>query len=503
SMASATEYHLAIDQNIAQVAAWLRSLSDGFVILDSADVYAKVPGSVDVAHVGTGTLNMDANDSGYAIKGYHVGLNGKNYAGDLPDTKTAFSWSEPEVDTLLKTPLHAVHQELGGKMAEFAGYNMPLWYDKVLTEHMAVREGVGIFDVTHMGVFEATGAGAEAFLNAVTTNDVTRLKVGSSHYTFLLDVDGIPHDDLLIYRRGDEHFMLVVNASNNDKNWAWLTGIKDDTIMIDDALPGRTLRGADFELRDLRAESSGADRRVDIALQGPKSRDILMSLTDDAATKSTIKKMIWGSVRTVTLGDFDLILSRTGYTGERIAYEVFPHPDQAAALFKTLIEAGATPCGLAARDSLRIEAGLPLYGHELAGDLNMNPADAGMGNYVKLHKPFFIGKTAFIQHEINRDKQLIRFRMDNKGARPAHQGDPLVDGRGRVVGLVTSCSVDSDGYQLGHAYIKREFRFRGTALSVFAGSARAKVKSISQTKIGDKVTMPEPVKVISRFPKRK
>lgn len=146
---------------------------------------------------------------------------------------------------------------------------------------------------------------------------------------------------------------------------------------------------------------------------------------------------------------------------------------------------------------------MPLYGHELAGPLNLNPADADMGGFVKLYKPFFVGKAAFIAHEQKRDAKIVRFRMDNKGARPAHQGDPLVDKRGRVVGVVTSCSMDSDGYQLGQAYVKLDFAKKDTALAVFAGSARAKNRDLATLKLGDKAPIPEPVTVISRFPRKK
>ena len=228
----------------------------------------------------------------------------------------------------------------------------------------------------------------------------------------------------------------------------------------------------------------------------------MLKLDGSDDDKAKVKGLKWAGVTQVTLGGFDLIVSRTGYTGERVAYELFVHPDQSADLFKTFVDMGVTPCGLASRDSLRIEAGLPLYGHELEGDLNMNPADAGFGSYVKLYKPFFIGKRAFLEHEAGRKAQVSRFRMDNKGARPAHQGDPIVDNRGRVVGIVTSCSIDTEGYQLGQALMNMDYRKQGTQLSVFAGSARAKAKDLSNLAIGNKVTMPEPVTIVSRFPKR-
>lgn len=493
-------YQLHVKENVALLASWLRSLSDGFVIIDLKDIYAKVPGPVEVSYIGETEKNLSDPDSTYANKAYFIGFNGDNTTIE-GDALPAFEWNTEE-SSGLKSVLWDVHKELGAKMGEFAGYDMPLWYDKVTTEHLATRNGAGIFDVTHMGVWDVKGKDAEAFLNLITANDVQRLKVGDSHYTFFLDETGIPFDDLLIYRLATDNFFVVVNASNNDKNWTWVNAVMKGEVRVSQDMPQLRIPTGDVVLRDLRAESSGAERRVDIALQGPDSKNILLQLGGSDADLAKVKSLKWAGITTAKLGGFDLIISRTGYTGERIAYEIFPHPDNAQALFKKLLELGATPCGLASRDSLRIEAGLPLYGHELEGDLNMTPADAGMSSFIKLYKPFFVGKAGFIKREIQRDAEISRFRMDNKGARPAHQGDPIVDSRGRVVGIVTSCSIDSEGYQLGQVYLKKEFRKIRTKLSVFAGSARAKSTSLSNLSMGDKTPMPEPVTILRRFPKR-
>ena len=338
----------------------------------------------------------------------------------------------------------------------------------------------------------------------MTTNDVPSLKVGESHYTFLLDIHGVPFDDLMIYRIGEDHYLIVVNASNNDKNWAWLNAVKNSEVMIDAAHPYRRIEGTDrLVLRDLRDPSSGADRRVDVALQGPNSKNVLLSLANSEADKAKINALMWADVTRAKVGGYDLIISRTGYTGERVAYELFVHPDQAEALVRDLIAAGVTPIGLAARDSLRTEAGLPLYGHELGGEMALNPADAGYGNFVKLWKPFFVGKAAFIAHERERDAEIVRFRLNAKGARPPHPGDPVVDARGRVVGVVTSCSIDSEGYQLGQAYVKDGANDEGTTIAVFCGSSRVKLdKGFGELGLGDRVPVPEPATVLSRFPKK-
>ena len=488
----------------ARVAHWLRALSDGFVLFDHEDPYAKIPGPVDVQIVGPAReLHLASSAATYAEKAYFIGQNGAHYAGPRSAAKPVFQWTEAEDGALKHTPLHALHKELGAKMAPFAGYDMPLWYSSVSEEHLAVRQRAGLFDVAHMGAFEVSGPAAAAFLDAVTTNDVYGLAVGNSHYTFFLGVDGIPLDDLMIYRLAAERYLVVVNASNNDKDWAWLNAVLAGEVQIDPAHPARALGLAgEVTLRDLRAEASGADRRVDLALQGPQSKAILLALGGSEADLKAVNSLPWAGVAQVTLGGFNLIVTRTGYTGERTAFELFVHPEKADALARALIAGGAVPAGLAARDSLRTEAGLPLYGHELAGDLNLNPADAGFGAYVKLQKPFFVGKAAFIAHERQREAEVTRFRLVNKGSRPPHPGDPIVDGRGRVVGVVTSCSLDSEGYQLGQAYLSDDAQADGTAVAVFCGSARAKAASPAGLGLGDRATVPEPAVVLTRFPKK-
>jgi glycine hydroxymethyltransferase len=501
-------YSLHLESNAKRAAAWLRSLSDSYVLFDADDIYSKVAGPVDVQDLGETTsaltVNWETDSAGYAVKAYHIGANGAAYAGPQAEALPEFVWTEPEDAPLLTTPLHSLHQELGAKMVPFAGYDMPVWYSSVTEEHLAVRKGAGIFDVSHMGVFEVRGPGAQQFLDTVTTNDLSTLAIGRSHYTFFLDTAGVPVDDLMIYRAGEEDYILIVNASNNDKNWAWLNAIIKQQVAIDAQYPGRRIEGINrFELRDLRAESSGADRLVDLAIQGPQSLDILLALGGNEADQATVSKLAWAAFTRVTLGGYAMYVSRTGYTGERKAYELFVHPDQAAEIFRALVDLGAVPCGLAARDSLRTEAGLPLYGHELAGPLGLNPADAGFGMYVKLYKPFFIGKSAYLAHEQARKSEVTRFRVNNRRARPPHQGDPIVDERGRVVGTVTSCSIDSEGYQLGQVYLRDEHRAPQTQLAVFAGSERARPgKPLNSLKIGDKVDLPESITILSRFPKR-
>ncbi len=389
----------------------------------------------------------------------------------------------------------------------FGGYDMPVWYSSVSEEHTAVREAAGLFDATHMGVFEATGPHALQLLETVTTNDVSTLSVGQSHYTYFLLPDGSVVDDLMIYRRGPENYMIVVNASNNDKDWAWLNKVNNGEVLIDAQRPFARIQHP-ANLRDLRDPSSGNDRRVDMPLQGPRALDVLLALCDDPALAARLKRLPWAGLTEGNLGGFDLVISRTGYTGERIAFELFVHPEEAPALWNRLLEVGAPfgikPCGLAARDSTRTEAGLPLYGHELAGPLGLNPADAGFGSYVKLWKPFFVGRAPFLAHEATRDRVVVRFRMNSKAVRRPETGDPVLDQRGKVVGTVTSCAIDSEGYLLGQAVMPLDMSAPDTAVFIYQlGGGTREIRVPTSIKPGARLPLPDAATVLTRFPQRK
>jgi glycine hydroxymethyltransferase len=245
--------------------------------------------------------------------------------------------------------------------------------------------------------------------------------------------------------------------------------------------------------------------RVDLALQGPRSRDILRALGCDAETSRRLEKLPWAGVMEGTFGEFDLVVSRTGYTGERVAYELFVHPDRSVALWKALLHVGEAmglkPVGLGARDSLRTEAGLPLYGHEMAGSLGLGVGHAGFGSYCKTYKPWFIGRKAFLEQEARRDGEVVRFRFDEKGVRMAHHGDPVVDRRGRVIGTVTSCAVDREGYLLGQAFLQAKYTAEGTPMAIFQGAAADPIKPTKRLRPGDRTPVPTAATVLSRFPR--
>ncbi len=217
-------------------------------------------------------------------------------------------------------------------MVPFAGWDMPVWYTSVIEEHLAVRHAAGLFDVSHMGVYQAEGDGAAAFLDSVVGNDVAKLEVGQSHYTQFLRPDGQVIDDLMIYRRGPQTYLIVVNAANDDKDWAWLQAVKSGEVRIDEQRPWSLAFGRGCRLRNLRDPEAGADMRVDIALQGPNSRDILLALGTDEASAAKLKGLKWAGLMEGRFGDFDLVVSRTGYTGRarRLRAVRAPRPEPGA-----------------------------------------------------------------------------------------------------------------------------------------------------------------------------
>jgi glycine hydroxymethyltransferase len=523
-----------------RVTAWLRHLSDGYVLFDDEDLKAKLPGPVVVRDLGAadGIVSREGlqlGEGGFSAplshKAYFIGLSADGYDEPAAEALPTFDFSSFEehesAGTLKHTALYDWHVEHGAKMAPFAGWDMPLYYTSIGDEHRAVRGAAGLFDTSHMGVLDARGPHAAYFLNLVTTNDVTALRPidfgpgeaepGESQYTYLLDPDGHVIDDSIVYRLNPARFMMVVNASNTEKDWAWLQAVNNRAAGIDGARPWvRTSFQAD--LRNLHDPEESYAWLVDMALQGPRSRDILFALIDAAPASSAtaeLRRRLLMLKRTEVIdaqipsgrapgGVYDLIIARTGYTGESMAFEIFVHPDVMEMLWKQLLEVGAPfglrPVGLGARDSLRIEAGLPLYGHELAGPLDLRPDDAGFGGFVKLHKPFFVGRRAFIQHAGERGTEVIRFRIEEKGVHVPKQGDAVVDSHGRVIGQVTSCAQDTEGFLVGLGTVDRRYTDLGTEIRVFPHPSRGEwEKPYEALEVGDRVTMHLEAEVLRRF----
>ena len=504
-------YQLVVPgEKAARVAAWLRALSDGYIAFDD-DLRAKLPGPVVVRQAkesfspqATLPVGLEANPEAVdKTKPYFIGQHALDPAAHTP--LPIFAWQELQVAPSKRTTLYEIHKALGAKIIPFAGWEMPVWYASVIKEHQAVRKAAGLFDATHMGVFEASGPDAAMFLNMVQPNSLVDLLPGQSIYSYFLDIDGNCIDDTMIYMRGPDRYMVVVNASNNDKDWAWLNAILENRVTIDRDRPWVRWHG-DVTLRDLRDRRWGDECRVDIPLQGPKSREILLTMADTPEFAAQIKRLKRAELCEGKLAGHDVIVSRTGYTGEPLSFEIFCHPDRAPELWNKLLAAGAPfglkPIGLGARDSLRTEAGLPLYGHEMAGPLNLTPDDAGFGAFAKLYKPFFIGCSAFIAHKAEMKGQVIRFRVNEKNVRMPKQLDLVADKRGKVVGKVLSCAIDTEGYFTGQAFVEWKYTEEGTPLWVAGLPEReSEDKPRSQMSFGDRVTGLEAITVVSRMPK--
>ncbi len=493
-------FHLTVPaEKSGLVLTWLRAVSDGYVRVDD-DVMRKIPGPVIVRE------SDREHDS--ILDGERYGKNKPFYLGmkeEKGEPLPEFVWEEIEDPELQRTKLYDLHIELGARMVPFAGWEMPVRYDSVMEEHNAVRETAGIFDVTHMGVFQVEGPDAMAFLDSVVGNDISALEVGESTYAHFFDPDGNVLDDTLIYRRIELEYMVVVNASNEAKIWKWLNEVKAGTVKVDNQRPWAKAYGIRTILRNLKNPMEGADQRVDIALQGPKSRDILLALGFNADETRKINHLRWTELCEVKNEEYDLVVSRTGYTGERIAFELFVHPDKAESLFRKLLEVGKEfgikPCGLGARDSLRTEAGLPLYGHEMAGELDIGVGGAGFSSYVKVNKPWFIGREAFLAKEEAREHVIVRFRFSEKRVRKAHYGDPVMDEQGRVIGKVTSCANDSEGYFLGQAYVNKRYAKKGTLLNIYQDVEKRKGSELTDLSYGERVALPDTATILRRFPR--
>ncbi|TLN25947.1 serine hydroxymethyltransferase, partial [bacterium] len=392
------EYRLSVPAKFAGLAAtWLRDLSDGYTAFDHEPV-RRLPGPIYVTASKAEPLTRADGNAVYDHKPYFIGM-----VGHADNPLPRFAWDESEPSEMMRTPLFETHRSMGAKMVPFAGWEMPVWYTSVVEEHLACRQAAGLFDVAHMGVYQAEGPEAPAFLDSVCANDIAGLEVGESCYTHFLDPDANVIDDTLVYRRSADKYLVVVNASNDDKDRTWLNAVREGKVMVDGKHPCKKAFGGHVVFRNLRDPKAGGEMLVDLALQGPKSREILLSLGVDAKTRKRIMALKRTQLCEATVGGFELVVSRTGYTGEKMAFELFVHPTKLTDLWNALLKAGEPlglkACGLGARDSLRTEAGLPLYGHEMGGDLGLGVAEAGFGSYVTTYKPWFVGREAYIARE--------------------------------------------------------------------------------------------------------
>ncbi|MCF7890974.1 serine hydroxymethyltransferase [Candidatus Bipolaricaulota bacterium] len=423
-----------------------------------------------------------------------------------PGVEQVFIYESEETDGEKKsTPLLDKHEELDAKIAPFVGWEMPFWYSTIQDEHEAVRGAAGLFDVGHMAVFEVKGKGATHFLDCVTSNYIRWMKDKEAQYNYFLDPEGRVIDDAMVYRITEERYIIVANAVNEDKDWQWLNAVQSGEYVLDPdrpwVKPSRTPR-----LTDLKSEDAGEKARRDLALQGPNSMKILKELAPEEEVHK-LDKMERNELDFYDLNGAETMVARTGYTGEEIGYELLVHPDDAPRLWDDLLEKGEQygikPAGLGARDSTRIEAGLPLYGHELSGEYEILPTESGFGAYVKFHKPYFIGRDRYKQKAksfLHVDNKIIRFEVA-EGARVIREDSPVFDERGKYLGYVTSCAKIGGG-QVGMAYVKKGKRTEeGRKVRIvpsFAG------KESTEIEIGPGGRMPSSfeAEILPRFPEK-
>lgn len=345
---------------------------------------------------------------------------------------------------LKRTPLNAAHRALGGRMVDFGGWDMPVQYPAgTVEEHLRTRNHAGLFDVSHMGEIDVRGSGAIPFVNYITSNDASKLVDGQAQYSALTTPEGTVIDDLLVYRFAEDHLLLVVNAGTTEKDWDWI---------------GSQPRDESVEIKNVSADW------CQIALQGPDALKILQGLTELPLAEIKYYHFTEGHVDGVAA-----IVSRTGYTGED-GFEVYAAADKAEQLWNKMLESGnygtdtgIVPCGLAARNTLRLEAGMALYGHEI--DENTTLLEANLGWICKLNKGDFIGREPLAkQKEEGITKRLVGFEITERGIARDEQ-DVIISGE--RVGKVTSGSpAPFLKKNIGMAYVPTEFASEGQEIQI-------------------------------------
>ena len=345
------------------------------------------------------------------------------------------------MEQLKKTPLFSIYEKYGGKVIDFAGWALPVQYEGILQEHEAVRSNAGLFDVSHMGEVEVIGKDAFKFVQNLVANDISVLVDNKVIYTPMCYPDGGVVDDLLVYKFGDEHYYLVINAGNIEKDFDWMVANKGDF---------------NVNLKNLSSETS------ELAIQGPKAQSILQKLTN--TDLNDIK--FFFCKRDVLISGMKCMVSRTGYTGED-GFEIYSDNSNIVKLWETILEAGKEdglkPIGLGARDTLRFEASLPLYGNELTKDVT--PLEAGIGFFVKLDKDNFIGKEALVkQKSEGLKRKTVGFEMKER-AIPRH-GYEVYFGEEKIGTVTTGYAAPTVKKNIGLALIDSRYADLGTELKV-------------------------------------
>jgi len=350
-----------------------------------------------------------------------------------------------------KTPLNQLHKEMGAKMTDFGGWEMPVEYSGIIEEHKAVRNQCGLFDVSHMGEIIVSGKNASESLQQIITNDMQKLEVGKILYTPMCNENGGIIDDLLVYCLKDNEYLLVVNASNIEKDFNW---IKENIL-------------------DKTVAENFSDKYAMIALQGPESKKILTQLTD-----IDLNSLDYYKFRQAKAAGIEMIISRTGYTGE-LGYELYFETEEAKNVWKQILDAGSDfgikACGLGARDTLRLEKMYALYGNDI--DQNTNPYEANMGWTVAINKGYFIGREKLINIKANCcPRKLTPLKITGRGV--ARHGHEVYIGDEKI-GEVTSGSYSPTLEQgIAMAYLKSEHTASGTEVEIKVRSRKVKAKVI-------------------------
>lgn len=339
-------------------------------------------------------------------------------------------------ENLVKTCLHDRHVKLGAQMSPFGGFDMPIQYKGITEEHNAVRNAVGVFDVSHMGEVRVKGKDACKFVNHIFVNDVTGAPDGQIFYGMMCYENGGTVDDLLVYKVNDEEYFLVINAANIDKDVKW---IKDNA------------EGFDVTVTD------ESPLYGEVAVQGPKAEETLEKLLG-----IDLKQVAFYTFKMFKLDGEDVLISRTGYTGED-GFEVYAGHDYIRTLWDKLMDAGVQPCGLGCRDTLRFEVGLPLYGDELSADIS--PIEASLSMFVKLDKPEFIGKEALARQKAEGVKRRIVGLELEGNAIPRHGYPVIADGR-QIGEVTTGYRSISTGKSVAMAMVEKPFDKLGTKVEV-------------------------------------
>lgn len=339
-----------------------------------------------------------------------------------------------------KVTLNHIHENLGAKMVPFAGFSMPVQYEGVNAEHETVRNGVGVFDVSHMGIFKISGPNALSLIQKVTSNDASTLVDGKAQYCYFPNEKGGVIDDIITYKVKDNEYLMVVNASNIEKDWNWITSHNDVNAVLENLSDGYSI----------------------LAIQGPKAIEAMQSLT--SVNLADIK--FYNFVIDTFAGVPNVVISATGYTGSG-GFEVYVKNEDVETVWNKVFEAGANwgikPIGLAARDTLRLEMGYCLYGNELTDETS--PLEAGLGWVTKFTKDFISSDILKNQKEAGIKNKLVGFELIGKGI-PRHDYE-IVDAEGNVIGKVTSGTQSpSLGKGIGMGYVPLEYATEGSTIYI-------------------------------------